>query len=198
MKHVEGLSQREIHRAPEPTATRSAERWLSQSPRAMARGRSGPPSSTRSWQTSRNCSRTSPGSPACASARRSRRRAMGIKDDPRRSVARTAPALFAAAAQLPAHPLPPRRAGAVRPLRAPLTDPRRLWPETPRLRRHLRAAYSRAFAGALIFCKEFADIAFGMRRCLERLGACRASSVGPRGRDRAEGASHAGLPRLLR
>ena len=31
--------------------------------------------------------------------------------------------------------------------------------------------YSRAFAGALVFSKEFPDIAWGMRRCLERLGA---------------------------
>src|SRR3954454_8760076 len=31
--------------------------------------------------------------------------------------------------------------------------------------------YSRAFAGALVFSKEFCDIAFGMARCLVRLGA---------------------------
>jgi hypothetical protein len=31
--------------------------------------------------------------------------------------------------------------------------------------------YSRAFAGALVFSKEFPDIAFGMARCLTRLGA---------------------------
>jgi transposase len=31
--------------------------------------------------------------------------------------------------------------------------------------------YSRAFAGALVFSKEFPDIAFGMARCLARLGA---------------------------
>ncbi|MDQ2897465.1 MAG: IS21 family transposase [Actinomycetota bacterium] len=31
--------------------------------------------------------------------------------------------------------------------------------------------YSRAFAGALVFSKEFSDIAFGMTRCLSRLGA---------------------------
>src|ERR671925_173288 len=31
--------------------------------------------------------------------------------------------------------------------------------------------YSRAFAGTLEFSKEFSDIAFGMRRCLARLGA---------------------------
>jgi transposase len=31
--------------------------------------------------------------------------------------------------------------------------------------------YSRALAGALVFSKEFEDIAFGMARCLERLGA---------------------------
>jgi transposase len=31
--------------------------------------------------------------------------------------------------------------------------------------------YSRAFAGALVFSKEFQDIASGMSRCLQRLGA---------------------------
>ena len=31
--------------------------------------------------------------------------------------------------------------------------------------------YSRAFSGALVFSKEFSDIAFGMSRCLARLGA---------------------------
>ena len=31
--------------------------------------------------------------------------------------------------------------------------------------------YSRAFAGTLVFSKEFPDIAWGMRRCLQRLGA---------------------------
>jgi transposase len=31
--------------------------------------------------------------------------------------------------------------------------------------------YSRAFAGTLVFSKEFCDIAFGMNRCLQRLGA---------------------------
>jgi transposase len=49
--------------------------------------------------------------------------------------------------------------------------------------------YSRAFAGALIFSKEFADVAWGMSRCLARLGALpqkavwdREGSVAPRGR----------------
>jgi transposase len=49
--------------------------------------------------------------------------------------------------------------------------------------------YSRAFAGALVFSKEFADIAFGMTRCLERLGALprklvwdREGAIAPRGR----------------
>jgi transposase len=49
--------------------------------------------------------------------------------------------------------------------------------------------YSRAFAGALVFSKEFADIAFGMRRCLQRLGALpgklvwdREGAIAPRGR----------------
>ncbi len=37
--------------------------------------------------------------------------------------------------------------------------------------------YSRAFAGALVFSKEFADIAFGMARCLARLGALPAKLV---------------------
>jgi hypothetical protein len=37
--------------------------------------------------------------------------------------------------------------------------------------------YSRAFAGALVFSKEFWDIAFGMSRCLARLGALPAKLV---------------------
>ena len=47
--------------------------------------------------------------------------------------------------------------------------------------------YSRAFAGALVFSKEWPDIAFGMNRCLERLGALPAKLVWDR-----EGALHAG------
>jgi transposase len=49
--------------------------------------------------------------------------------------------------------------------------------------------YSRAFAGALVFSKEFGDIAWGTRRCLERLGALpgklvwdREGAIAPRGR----------------
>lgn len=49
--------------------------------------------------------------------------------------------------------------------------------------------YSRAFAAALVFSKEFADIGFGMRRCLTRLGALpqklvwdREGAVAPQGR----------------
>jgi transposase len=49
--------------------------------------------------------------------------------------------------------------------------------------------YSRAFAGALVFSKEFPDIAFGMTRCLARLGALpqklvwdREGAIAPRGR----------------
>src|SRR3954451_7482935 len=49
--------------------------------------------------------------------------------------------------------------------------------------------YSRAFAGALVFSKEFPDIAWGMSRCLERLGALpaklvwdREGAIAPRGR----------------
>jgi transposase len=49
--------------------------------------------------------------------------------------------------------------------------------------------YSRAFAGALVFSKEFPDIAFGMARCLARLGALpdklvwdREGAIAPRGR----------------
>ena len=48
--------------------------------------------------------------------------------------------------------------------------------------------YSRAFAGALMFSKEFPDIAFGMARCLARLGALpeklvwdREGAIAPRG-----------------
>ncbi len=47
--------------------------------------------------------------------------------------------------------------------------------------------YSRAFAGALIFSKELPDIASGMNRCLTRLGALPAKLVWDR-----EGAIHAG------
>src|SRR5215218_10656389 len=47
--------------------------------------------------------------------------------------------------------------------------------------------YSRAFAGALVFSKEWADIAWGMSRCLARLGALPAKLVWDR-----EGAIHAG------
>ncbi len=49
--------------------------------------------------------------------------------------------------------------------------------------------YSRAFAGALVFSKEFADIASGMKRCLARLGALpqklvwdREGAIAPKGR----------------
>lgn len=49
--------------------------------------------------------------------------------------------------------------------------------------------YSRAFAGALVFSKEFPDIAFGMARCLRRLGALpgklvwdREGAIAPKGR----------------
>jgi transposase len=37
--------------------------------------------------------------------------------------------------------------------------------------------YSRAFSGALVFSKQFADIAFGMSSCLQRLGALPAKLV---------------------
>ncbi|TML11968.1 MAG: IS21 family transposase [Actinobacteria bacterium] len=47
--------------------------------------------------------------------------------------------------------------------------------------------YSRALAGALVFSKEFCDIAFGMARCLTRLGALPAKLVWDR-----EGAIHSG------
>jgi hypothetical protein len=47
--------------------------------------------------------------------------------------------------------------------------------------------YSRAIAGALVFSKEFSDVAFGMTRCLARLGALPETLVWDR-----EGAIHAG------
>lgn len=47
--------------------------------------------------------------------------------------------------------------------------------------------YSRAFAGALVFSKEWADIAWGMNRCLGRLGALPKKAVWDR-----EGAIHRG------
>ncbi|MCA1681309.1 MAG: hypothetical protein LC777_21370, partial [Actinobacteria bacterium] len=50
--------------------------------------------------------------------------------------------------------------------------------------------YSRAFAGALVFSKEFSDIAWGMSRCLTRLGSLPKKLVWDR-----EGAIHAGAGR---
>jgi transposase len=47
--------------------------------------------------------------------------------------------------------------------------------------------YSRAFAGALVFSKQWTDIAWGMNRCLTRLGALPKKLVWDR-----EGAIHAG------
>ena len=47
--------------------------------------------------------------------------------------------------------------------------------------------YSRAFAGALVFSKQWADIAWGMNRCLRRLGALPQKLVWDR-----EGAIHSG------
>jgi transposase len=47
--------------------------------------------------------------------------------------------------------------------------------------------WSRALAGALVFSKRFPDLAYGMRRCLERLGALPDRLVWDR-----EGAIHAG------
>jgi transposase len=47
--------------------------------------------------------------------------------------------------------------------------------------------YSRALAGALVFSKEWEDLAFGMTRCLARLGALPETLVWDR-----EGAIHAG------
>lgn len=58
---------------------------------------------------------------------------------------------------------------------------RRAWVVTAKV------PYSRAFAGALIFSKEFADIGWGMNRCLGRLGALPKKLVWDR-----EGAIHAG------
>jgi len=62
---------------------------------------------------------------------------------------------------------------------------RRAWMVTAEL------PYSRAFAAALVFSKELSDIAWGMNRCLTRLGALPAKLVWDR-----EGAIHrgAGLP----
>jgi hypothetical protein len=47
--------------------------------------------------------------------------------------------------------------------------------------------YSRALPGALMFSKEWEDLAFGMTRCLARLGALPETLVWDR-----EGAIHAG------
>jgi hypothetical protein len=51
--------------------------------------------------------------------------------------------------------------------------------------------YSRALAGALVFSKQFPDLAFGMGRCLSRLGALPEKLVWDR-----EGAIHSGGGRL--
>jgi len=58
---------------------------------------------------------------------------------------------------------------------------RRAWVVTAEL------GWSRALAGALVFSKEWDDIAFGMTRCLARLGALPETLVWDR-----EGAIHAG------
>ena len=73
-----------------------------------------------------------------------------------------------------------------------LTEPRREvpvgWGQTRRAWIvTAKAPYSRAFAGALIFSKEFTDIGWGMNRCLGRLGALPKKLVWDR-----EGAIHAG------
>ena len=59
--------------------------------------------------------------------------------------------------------------------------------------------YSRAFAGALVFSKEFQDIAWGMRRCLLSLGVLpaklvwdREGAIAPRGRPTQEFLSFCG------
>lgn len=61
---------------------------------------------------------------------------------------------------------------------------RRAWVVTAEL------GYSRALAAALVFSKEFCDLAFGMSRCLARLGALPEKLVWDR-----EGAIHAGSGR---
>jgi transposase len=59
--------------------------------------------------------------------------------------------------------------------------------------------YSRAFAGALVFSKQFHDIAWGMNRCLERLGALpamlvwdREGAIAPKGRPTQESLAFCG------
>ena len=201
MKHVEGLSQREIHRR--TGAHRDTIR------RALAQPK--PPSY---GPRPKRPSKLDPFVAEHRGAARGRARLSGVRireelekagyegsktilDDLLRELR---PRYSAAAAQLPAHPLPPRRAGAVRPLRA----------ASPRSRSAMaRAAagtsspvscrYSRAFAGALVFSKEFADIAWGMSALPARpRRAAGQARLGSRGRDRAAGAPDAGVPRLLR
>ena len=59
--------------------------------------------------------------------------------------------------------------------------------------------YSRAFAGALVFSKEFSDIAFGMSRCLAAAGGVAGQAgLGSRGRDRAAGPPDRAVPGVLR
>ena len=58
--------------------------------------------------------------------------------------------------------------------------------------------YSRAFAAALVFSKEFADIAYGMSRCLKRLGALPGKLVWDREERSRAKALDRGVPGLLR
>jgi hypothetical protein len=59
--------------------------------------------------------------------------------------------------------------------------------------------WSRALVGALVFSKEWPDIAWGMSRCLRRLGVAGEARVGPRGRDpRRWGTTDRRVRRLLR
>jgi hypothetical protein len=68
-------------------------------------------------------------------------------------------------------------------------DPGRLGPDPPRLRRDLRAAVLARLRRRAGVSKEFCDIAYGMARCLARLGALhdrlvwdREGAIAPRGR----------------
>src|SRR5919197_1705156 len=172
------------------TATRSATRWRWRRRRSMGLGRRERRSWTRSSGGSRNCSPTSRRCRACASARSSRSSGMRAarrssttccascgRGFCRRRAATSAPAIALGnwRSSICASRVARSRSGGAR--RAAATS---FTCELP---------YSRAFAGTLVFSKEFCDIAFGMGRCLGRLGALpaklvwdREGAIAPQGR----------------
>ena len=128
-------------------------------------------------------------SPACVSVRSSSSSATRRQDDPRRLPARAAPALRAPPGSFQRTRYRPGELAQF-----DLCEPRAEIPVGYGQTRRgyivtCELPYSRAFAGALVFSKEFADIVWGMARCLIRLGALpaklvcdREGAIAPRGR----------------